>query len=123
LTPKWLLDHFITNNNDSDCVFIYKNLPENIRNEIDEAAVAILKENEQQFKKNEQQFKKNEQQFKKNEQQFKKNEQQFKKNEQQFKKNEQLSKIIKSLTDQANADLEMYRDLNRQLDECLNKQF
>jgi TRAP-type C4-dicarboxylate transport system substrate-binding protein len=94
LTPKWLLDHFITNNNDSDCVFIYKNLPENIRNEIDEAAVAILKENEQQFKKN----------------------------EQQFKKNEQLSKIIKSLTDQANAELDMYRDLNRQLDECLNKQ-
>jgi beta-glucosidase-like glycosyl hydrolase len=39
------LDHFFKNNNDSDCIYIFDNLPQDLQKKLDELAGEISKQN------------------------------------------------------------------------------
>lgn len=45
-THQKLLDHFVKNNNDSDCVYIFDNLPKELQKELDDIAGEISKQNQ-----------------------------------------------------------------------------
>ncbi|MGL5961333.1 MAG: hypothetical protein ACRCZ0_05215 [Cetobacterium sp.] len=47
-----LLDHFVRNNNDSDCIYIFDNLPQNLQKELDDMAGEISKQNKILIAKN-----------------------------------------------------------------------
>jgi beta-glucosidase-like glycosyl hydrolase len=44
-THQELLDHFFKNNNDSDCIYIFYNLPQDLQKKLDELAGEISKQN------------------------------------------------------------------------------
>jgi beta-glucosidase-like glycosyl hydrolase len=44
-THQELLDHFFKNNNDSDCIYIFDNLPQDLQKKLDELAGEISKQN------------------------------------------------------------------------------
>ena len=50
-TPQELLDHFFKNNNDSDCIYIFDNLPQDLQKELDDMAGEISKQNVIMLKK------------------------------------------------------------------------
>ena len=41
-----LLDHFVKNGNDSDCIYIFENLPQDLQKELDDMAGKISKQNQ-----------------------------------------------------------------------------
>jgi len=41
-----LLDHFVKNGNDSDCIYIFDNLPQDLQKELDDMAGEISKQNQ-----------------------------------------------------------------------------
>jgi hypothetical protein len=45
------LDHFFRNNNDSDCIYIFDNLPQDLQKELDDMAGEISKQNVIMLKK------------------------------------------------------------------------
>jgi hypothetical protein len=50
-TPQELLDHFVRNGNDSDCIYIFDNLPQDLQKELDDMAGEISKQNVIMLKK------------------------------------------------------------------------
>lgn len=44
-THQKLLDHFFRNNNDSDCIYIFDNLPQDLQKELDDMAGEMSKQN------------------------------------------------------------------------------
>jgi len=47
-----LLDHFVRNGNDSDCIYIFDNLPQDLQKELDSMAGEISKQNQILIAKN-----------------------------------------------------------------------
>jgi len=45
-THQELLDHFVRNGNDSDCIYIFDNLPQDLQKELDDMAGEISKQNQ-----------------------------------------------------------------------------
>ena len=50
-THQELLDHFVRNGNDSDCIYIFDNLPQDLQKELDDMAGEISKQNVIMLKK------------------------------------------------------------------------
>jgi len=50
-THQELLNHFFRNNNDSDCIYIFDNLPQDLQKELDDMAGEISKQNVIMLKK------------------------------------------------------------------------
>jgi tRNA uridine 5-carbamoylmethylation protein Kti12 len=92
-------------NHDSDCIYIYRHLPENLKKEIDIITSEQSKQNQIRIKQNDQQIKDLDQQI----EQTRLLRQQI----ETFNKQQQIN------SEQILQELEMYRELNRQLD---NKQ-
>ena len=44
-THQELLDHFFRNNNDSDCIYIFDNLPQDLQKKLDDIAGEMSKQN------------------------------------------------------------------------------
>lgn len=51
-THQQLLDHFVRNGNDSDCIYIFDNLPQYLQKELDDMAGEISKQNQILIAKN-----------------------------------------------------------------------
>ena len=51
-THQELLDHFVRNGNDSDCIYIFDNLPQDLQKELDSTAGEISKQNQILIAKN-----------------------------------------------------------------------
>jgi peptidoglycan hydrolase CwlO-like protein len=49
LTPQYILDHFIGYKNDSDCIHIFNNLPQDLQKTIDDLAFEKLPELDRQI--------------------------------------------------------------------------
>jgi len=105
MSSQQIFDYFNQINHDSDCIYIYRNLPENLKKEIDIITSEQSKLNDQQIKLNDQQIKELDQQI----EQTRLLRQQI----ETFNKQQQIK------SEQILQELEMYRELNRQLD---NKQ-
>ena len=105
MSSQQIFDYFNQINHDSDCIYIYRNLPENLKKEIDIIASEQSKLNDQQIKLNDQQIKELDQQI----EQTRLLRQQI----ETFNKQQQIK------SEQILQELEIYRELNRQLD---NKQ-
>ena len=102
MSSQQIFDYFTHINHDSDCIYIYRNLPDNLKKEIDIIASEQSKQNDQQIKQNDQQIKDLDQQI----EQTRLLRQQI----ETFNKQQQIK------SEQILQELEMYRELNRQLD-------
>lgn len=96
-----LLDHFVRNNNDSDCIYIFNNLPKVLQKELDDMAGEISKQNVVMLKKLDELIKFNDKQIKSNEEQLKAVIERNKKHDEEIY--------------QIECELERVRELNRQL--------
>jgi len=106
MSSQQIFDYFNQINHDSDCIYIYRNLPENLKKEIDIITSEQSKLNDQQIKLNDQQIKELDQQI----EQTRLLRQQI----ETFNKQQQIK------SEQILQELEMYRELNRQLDNKFN---
>lgn len=52
MTPQNLLDYFMQHNNDSDCIYIFNNLPEDLQKTVDDLAGEAVKVNAEKLKEN-----------------------------------------------------------------------
>ncbi|CCV02479.1 hypothetical protein IIV31_107L [Armadillidium vulgare iridescent virus] len=43
VTPQWLLDYFLEHDTDSDCDYIFENLPSDIHKQVDDLAAQFVK--------------------------------------------------------------------------------
>jgi len=99
MSSQQIFDYFNQINHDSDCIYIYRNLPENLKKEIDIITSEQSKLNDQQIKELDQQI-----------EQTRLLRQQI----ETFNKQQQIK------SEQILQELEMYRELNRQLDNKFN---
>ncbi|MGL5962078.1 MAG: hypothetical protein ACRCZ0_09025 [Cetobacterium sp.] len=96
-----LLDHFVRNNNDSDCIYIFNNLPPVLQKELDDMAGEISKQNVVMLEKLDELIKFNDKQIKSNEEQLTAVIERNKKHDEEIY--------------QVECELERVRELNRQL--------
>jgi protoheme ferro-lyase len=108
MSSQQIFDYFNQINHDSDCIYIYRNLPENLKKEIDIITSEQSKLNDQQIKLNDQQIKLNDQQIKELDQQIEQT-RLLRQQIETFNKQQQIK------SEQILQELEMYRELNRQL--------
>lgn len=101
MTPQNLLDYFMRHNNDSDCIYIFNNLPEDLQKTVDDLAGETVKVNAKKLKEMDEQIKENDDKIKQNNILL----------EFVTKYNKQLDDDIYQLQHQ----LENVRELNRQL--------
>jgi septal ring factor EnvC (AmiA/AmiB activator) len=116
MSSQQIFDYFTHINHDSDCIYIYRNLSDNLKKEIDIIASEQSKQNDQQIKQNDQQIKQNDQQIKQNDQQIKDLDQQIEQTRLLRQQIETFNKQQQIKSEQILQELEMYRELNRQLD-------
>ena len=96
-----LLDHFVRNGNDSDCIYIFDNLPQDLQKELDDMAGEMSKQNVVLLKNLDDMIKKNGEQIKKN--------------DEQLAAVKERNKILDNMVYKAKTELEMMLELNRQL--------
>ena len=115
MSSQQIFDYFNQINHDSDCIYIYRNLPENLKKEIDIIASEQSKLNQICIEQNDQQIKLNDQQIKLNDQQIKDLDQQIEQTRLLRQQIETFNKQQQIKSEQILQELEMYRELNRQL--------
>lgn len=52
MTPQNLLDYLMQHNNDSDCIYIFNNLPKDLQKTVDDLAGEVVKINAVKIKEN-----------------------------------------------------------------------
>jgi peptidoglycan hydrolase CwlO-like protein len=100
-THQELLDHFFKNNNDSDCIYIFNNLPQDFQKKLDDIAGEISKQNVVLLKNLDNLIASTNEQIKNN--------------EEQIKESKERNKILDEMVYKAETELEMMIELNRQL--------
>lgn len=93
-THQELLDHFFRNNNDSDCIYIFNNLPQDLQKELDDIAGEMSKQNVVLLKNLDDLLAST---------------------DQQIKDSKERNKILDEMVYKAEKELEMMIELNRQL--------
>jgi predicted glycosyltransferase len=93
-THQELLNHFFRNNNDSDCIYIFDNLPQDLQKELDDMAGEISKQNIVLLKNLDDMIAST---------------------NEQIKDSKERNKILDKMVYNAEKELEMMIELNRQL--------